>query len=796
MKHQIIGKQMLSLSLVILVLTSINGYSNTSRTFQRARAPSVPTLSTTPLSIKTNIIRPPTDLPDQEPSLHKKVSVHHPGTSFPGSGVLSGGDDSENWTYLSTGLQPAWETEGVSLLRGLLTMDNDMTGGTLIHAAEAGGGITKDSWSAVIDLPFWFELYGNPYDQFCVNKSGLLTFSLSVANKPIATEGSPELEPVLGQWAPRRGRASATMALAGSTSPSQIPAGPSDLAPGGQSKSIPDNTIAYFSGTFLHLKPENDIYMFVYGQAPRRQAWIVNAGHRKAGNLETYTAVVLEETSHRIFVVDMSTTTDAEHGVLSVGVQKDAERANYVLASPEIPVVCETTFPVDNAFYLLQPYRRQQLVTGNGYSELDVIDALMFDYLDEENIPGATVAASQDGRLIFAKGYGFANVEAGIAMRPDHRSGVGSVSKVLTTLGAMRLLELAEEEEYPFSLDDFLYGEDGLLSGPDYEANIVEGVYNGVDEESYAPGSEAFWYDAYHRIRLRHLLTHTAGFNGSGDVPGAANHFEIPYAAATYSDVHRHFLETRPLLSPPPGTPSPEGSLDKLLPFPLPTPAREYSNHGMGLVGHVIHEVSGIPYIEFMQEFVFSPLNVSVTHTAVDYAELTSQDAKRYSYYDGGLPYRVSKFDGTTRVYGDYGFKRGDLGAASGGWATSARDLVRIMCATDQLPNLPDLLSPESLDEMESVPYPELDAGQAHGWDTNSDGKFARTGKFYGGAAYMAKFPSGINVAIIINTGGSSSQVRGKVSEVEGIISSVNVPSDYDLLGGAVWVPPLSRVSR
>ena len=133
-------------------------------------------------------------------------------------------------------------------------------------------------------------------------------------------------------------------------------------------------------------------------------------------------------------------------------------------------------------------------------------------------------------------------------------------------------------------------------------------------------------------------------------------------------------------------------------------------------------------------------------------------------------------------VFGAYGIKRGDLGAAAGGWVATARDLVRIMCATDQLANQPDLLMPATLFAMESVPFPEVDANQPHGWDTSA-GKFGKDGNVGWGAAYMAKYPNGINVAIVINTGASSSDLETKVSQIKNIVVGAGVPANYDLFG-------------
>jgi CubicO group peptidase (beta-lactamase class C family) len=683
-------------------------------------------------------------------------------------------------------------------LRRGLTNDHDMSGGTLIHSADAGGGTGVDAWSSAVELPFYFHVYGVPFDRFCVSKSGLLTFSTSVASSTAFIKGQsggwalPELQTTTSE---REGDGRTTgIGSLSQEGDGAVYFGELDLVSGGSNDplglphpDIPNNTIAYFWGTYLPFSA-GDIYMFIYGQEPHRQAWIINAGHRKKGHPETHTAVVLEETSNRIFVVDMNASNTVENGFLTIGIQRDPTSAHQLVMSPKIPVTGETASAADNAFYMLRPYRRYELVAGQGHGNLASIDPLVMDWMELRNAPGATVAASQGGRLIFAKAFGFANVETGLQMQPFHRSGIGSVSKVITTLSIMRLLELAAAAGVSLSLDDVVYGSSGLLAAFNYEPNILNGIAAGLESGEYVFGSAGFWHAAYHRISLRHLLSHTSGFRSGGDPNEAAQYFNLAQNSLTYSHIHRHFLDTKPLLTPPPGTPPPVGG-DGFLQFPVPSPAYDYSNHGFGVCGHIVEAVGGVPYIEFTRDFIFAPLNLQVAHAATHYSDLTSLDAKRYDYFTKGVPYHTSHFDGS-RVYGAYGWKRGDLGTASGGWSMPARDLVRLMCATDQLGNQPDILSPAMLNEMESVPYPAIKSNQAHGWVRSSDGTLRKDGKFISGVAYMAKYGSGINVAIVVNTGAISGQVKDRCDEIEVIVKNAGVPVNYDLFGGSFGGSP------
>jgi len=705
-----------------------------------------------------------------------------------------------DWTYVSVGLEPAMSTEGVELLRGNIA-DDDMSSGYKIHHSEAGGSL-NDQWSNIINLPFSFNFYGMPFDRFCVSKNGLLTFDISVSNTVFQTslisplDTSTEPEHLL--------TTTGTMDLAPENIDNTlyIPNN-NELLPGSSDKKsftlphsdLPNNTIAYYWGRFISNNLGNDIYYFIYGSAPHRQAWIINSGHNKKGQFNTHTALVLEETSNRFFVIDMSADDpEAESGHLTVGAQYDSEMAQSVPASPTIRVVGESTNAEDNAMYIFQPYQRQTKINGYSHASINTIfDEAISNHLEKNNLPGALVAASKDGRLVFSKAYGYANVETDIEMKPWHRSGIGSVSKVLTAIGVMKVKEMSEalglslggsySPNNSFSLDQPLYGANGVFADINFEENILNGITDGLNDGIYQMGMEAHWLEAYHAITPRHLLTHTAGFREATDkAVNAAKHFDISYEDLTYKDIHRYVLDVKQLGSTPPNA--------NLSPL-LPAAVRKYSNHSYGVSGLLIQAVTDTPYIDFMQNEIFMPLGLNITNTLTDYDDLTTSDAKRYYYYRSHTSYHSSNFDGS-RVYGAYGIGRGDTGAAAGGWVTSARDLVRLLCATDRLNNHSDILQPATLDEMESIPFPYIADYQPLGWDSkNTAGRLQKNGKTGAMGAYMAKYPSGVNVAIIFNSGSGVNLPTKLSGELEVIIKNSNIPEDYDLFINQLAIPIL-----
>jgi CubicO group peptidase (beta-lactamase class C family) len=632
--------------------------------------------------------------------------------------------------YVSVGLTPLFGEDGAAGMPMLrMAQDDDTSGGAILLAAGAGGGLEKNCWSEVVNIPFPFRFYGEPFTQFCVSKHGLLTFSTAVAGQSIPT--TPLSLDV--NW----------------PMPNQY---------------YPADTIACFHGRFQPLQSGQDVRAWLYGSAPHRQVWIVWGGHSKLRQGSTYSALVLEEGTDLIAMVDMYSENDMfqyGQGGLTVGIQKDLITWRDIPASPFVPIINRSLDRADNDYWVFRPYVVGRNVAGCAAPGLEAVDAIMAQQLKEQNVPGMTVAASVNGRLVLTKGYGYSNVEQGRPMMSWHRAGIGSCSKVLTAAGIMKLWE---DGTLP-SLDAPIYLDSNILLKPYVTAGISEGIINGVHD------AQDFIY--FQNITVRHLLTHTSGFRGNIDDVDAANLYNNgDYAGTDYTYLIRWFL-ARVELGNAPGT------------------VTYYDNENFGHLGQIIREVSGQDYEDFMLQHVLPLAGPNTMRVArVWWAEQEPIDSKRYTYYDSGMPQYPSKFDGVIRS-SYYGV--GKAYGPQGSWTATAADLVRFMCATDRrtLPyDVPDLLTGPTLDVMESVPFPNAAPNPfAHGWDIISDpdsadyGKLAHSGAHDAARAYMAKYPDGINVAIVVNTGkgdysSEANQIRAIVKQA---IEDQMIPVWYDL---------------
>jgi CubicO group peptidase (beta-lactamase class C family) len=128
--------------------------------------------------------------------------------------------------------------------------------------------------------------------------------------------------------------------------------------------------------------------------------------------------------------------------------------------------------------------------TGKAIPELAAYDRAMTDLLGKWKAPGGAVAVAREGRIVFARGYGWANVEEKKPVQPDSLFRIASISKPITAVAIMRLVER------------------GRLS---LDAKIVDLLSLGDPGIAPPPGTKLD--PRWHSITVRHLLHHTGGWD-------------------------------------------------------------------------------------------------------------------------------------------------------------------------------------------------------------------------------------------------------------------------------------------
>ncbi|HVV01835.1 MAG TPA: serine hydrolase domain-containing protein [Verrucomicrobiae bacterium] len=210
------------------------------------------------------------------------------------------------------------------------------------------------------------------------------------------------------------------------------------------------------------------------------------------------------------------------------------------------------------------------------------------------NAPGACVAVVREGKPIFVKAYGAADIEHGTLCAPETDFRLASVTKQFT---ATAILFLASEKK--LSLNETL---------PDF-----------------FPGFPAYGSG----ITVRHLLSHTSGLPDYEDL--------IP-AGTTLPVLDRDVL--RLLMGQTKGLFSPGERF-------------QYSNSGYSLLSLIVEQRSGMPFARFLQERIFKPLRM--THTLAYEKGLSVIPNRAYGYSAAGSGFRKTDQSLTSSVLGDGG---------------------------------------------------------------------------------------------------------------------------------------------
>ncbi len=355
--------------------------------------------------------------------------------------------------------------------------------------------------------------------------------------------------------------------------------------------------------------------------------------------------------------------------------------------------------------------RLNQILTDSlsAIPALEHMDADIMAYLKQWEIRGASLAVMRNDSLVYAKGYGWADKEAGVEMEPGNIMRMASVSKLITATGIMRL-----QEEGLLSLQDTVFGPRGILCDSIFTASIKDKrIYN---------------------ITVEHLLRHKGGFTtGHGDPMFSSK------------DMMRQFH----LSKAPDSETVVRCELTRWLGF-APGTSQSYSNFGYLLLSLVIERASGMRYEDFIQEYVLYPAGCYDMHIAGIYYEDRYPNEVRYYMQAGSEKVGEYNLSGrlVERCYGGSNIT-GLQGA--GGWCGSPAELCRFVASIDGRPEVPDIITRESVNAM--TEYFDADT-YSLGWnDTKPTGEWTRTGTLAGSSALVKCFPDGECWIMITNTG-------------------------------------------
>jgi CubicO group peptidase (beta-lactamase class C family) len=204
----------------------------------------------------------------------------------------------------------------------------------------------------------------------------------------------------------------------------------------------------------------------------------------------------------------------------------------------------------------------------------DEVDRLIHAEMQKQHIPGLSLLVARSGKIVRAEGYGLANVELQVPVKPETVFQSGSVGKQFTATAIMMLVE-----EGKVRLDDPI--SHYLKNGP----------------------------PAWDQVTVRELLSHTAGFT---DYP---KDFDL---RKDYTEPEMLKIVAGIPLAFEPGT------------------NWSYSNLGYLTLGILIHQVTGQFYGDFLQQRIFRPLGMNTTRI-INEADIIPNRAAGYQLVKGEL---------------------------------------------------------------------------------------------------------------------------------------------------------------
>ena len=342
-------------------------------------------------------------------------------------------------------------------------------------------------------------------------------------------------------------------------------------------------------------------------------------------------------------------------------------------------------------------------------SSLSGMDSRIENYMRQWGLRGASLAIVRGDSLVYAKGYGWADKEEGRKMSPSNIMRVASVSKLLTAAGIMVL-----QEKGLLTLKDTVFGPHGILTDTVYTSVMRDPNYN--------------------KITVEDLLRHRGGFTSAGGDPMFST---------------RYLIQQNHLETPPDHLTLMQIQLKRRLRF-VPGTSQYYSNFGYLLLSMIIEKVSGEDYEKFMQDNVLVPAGCVDMHIAGNYYEDRYDNAVQY--YNGADSGLVEEYNNSGKMV-DRCYGGNDIRALSGAgaWVTSVPELARFVASIDGRPEVPDIISAESVYAMTEW-FDE--STYSLGWnDTKPTGEWTRTGTLSSTSALVKYYPDGECWIMVTNTG-------------------------------------------
>ncbi len=391
--------------------------------------------------------------------------------------------------------------------------------------------------------------------------------------------------------------------------------------------------------------------------------------------------------------------------------------------------------------------------------DLDALRNAAEGFLQARNVAGLSVAIAKGGRLLYASGFGLADRENKVQLDVNHLLRIGSISKTITAVAMYKLVE----DGRLATLDRKVFGPGGVLA--DVKVPTAMKPLEGAT--------------------IRQFLEHTSGLpgagprnqdpDGTGPLPRPWLPLGDPVNCGTKgeNDLGRRIeieLARHAQASAAAGRPPLLGN---------PGEWNDYSNFSHVIAELVIEKLSATTYADYVRARVFAPSGLTAPNLfKIGPFKASSGEAKHY------------RVNGTYAEYTEAGTcEKKPPGTGAGGWAMSAKDLLRYFVSVDGLPAR-EILTPEHLADSITPGKPtKMTSTYARSWITGGWGwcgsgarkiTHGHNGGLPGAFSNLFQLDDGYSFAIIGNQDLVQGGCEDSVTRFLNVLSTVDWPG-HDL---------------
>jgi CubicO group peptidase (beta-lactamase class C family) len=376
---------------------------------------------------------------------------------------------------------------------------------------------------------------------------------------------------------------------------------------------------------------------------------------------------------------------------------------------------------LSTAMFLLQSIATSQ--TGIAVPQMTNADTYIKNFMTQYGIPGATMAIAKDGKIVYLRSFGKADIAGTVNVQPYNIFRIASLSKQITSIAIMKLMQ-----EGKLTMASKVFGAGGIL-----QDHPVFAAANITDARIY-------------NITVQQLLEHSGGWNRDLNCnPNPTTPY--PYYFQACDPITWPLRVT--MLT---GTSNPVTKdamikylLEKGLDF-APGTSYAYSNIGYLMLGRVIEKITGMSYEKYVQTSILAPLGIFDMHIGNN---LLSEKQEREMEYVGNGYTNLSIYGTGQYVPWEYGGFNVNTFEAHGGWIASARDMLKLLVAVDGFSTKPDILLPATISTM--VTPSATNANYAKGWNVNQYNNWWHTGAVDGTATEWVRNAGGYTWVILLN---------------------------------------------